>query len=476
MENDIQFVYGDKEIKVKKEHLKYSVLNYLRTIIKDKSSKEGCGGGDCGACTVIIGEFKNNKVEYRTINSCVTIIGSLNNKILITAKILSDLDVNPLQKAILSAHATQCGFCTPGVIMSMTAYYLNSNVFHRKVAINYLSGNLCRCTGYQPILDACEKVFESKTNQLSSSLIKLESKLKCLISNSIVSEYNGSYSSPKSVSALNKLLCDIDNFEFIGGGTNIIPEYPKSQINSINFISLSEVDEMKHLIEDEEYLYIGGSVSIEDTIDFIGSHYFEAKEYLNRFAAMQIRNTATFGGNLANGSPISDSSIMFMAMNAELIIGSATGERKILCSDFFIDYKSTKLKTKEYIKTILIPKDKERFFKIIKNSKRFHDDISICSVSFSGVFLNEKISEAIICINGMDSVPRRASLVEKMINNKNINEISQHMIYKLIDKSFNPLSDTRASSVYRLQIASSSIYRFLMELKLKEGLRISDYA
>ncbi len=328
--NKVQFIFENKLIELKNPDPNQTILNFIRDKLKKTGTKEGCAEGGCGACTIVLGELENKKIKYKAINSCISFTPTLHGKQLIVVENLVSKNgtYHPVQEAMAKYHASQCGFCTPGFVMSIFAMSKNKKNNNKDDIKDAISGNLCRCTGYRPIIDAAKNIKKKYSDEFYKN-------------------------SKKTINLLKKI-------------------HSKSNIKELNFIK----------IKNNEIIF-GSTTPLIEVEKFILKYYPDFNNILRRYGSVQIRNVGTIGGNIATASPIGDTLPLLLSLNAKIIIQTKKGNKQIFLNNFFIKYRKTKLKKGEFIKSIIIPIYKNHNFKAYKISKRFDDDISSVCASFN---------------------------------------------------------------------------------------------
>ena len=457
-----------------------TVLEWLRAS-QLVGTKEGCASGDCGACTAVVGELtiKDNikVVEYKSINTCIALAFSLIGKHLITVEGLKEGEVlHPVQKAMVIENGSQCGFCTPGFVMSMFAMYHNEDTVSLPKINEALSGNLCRCTGYKPIIAAAFSVFNEENEKPLDYYQKNQEKIiKSLISindNENISlifkgdKNNLSYDAPSNADELANILINNDSAKIVAAGTDLNLEITQSLNEFSHIVSVNGVKELQVINDGEFELEIGSAVSYQRATSSLVKYWPDLEAYLHRFASLPIKNWATIGGNIANASPIGDMSPVLIALEAKLKLRKESKVRIIALEDFFVTYKKTVLEKGEFIESIIIPKpDKNEHLIAHKISKRFEDDISGVCMAIN-VRLNDDLPSSVkIALGGMSGIPQRALGLEKVVlDNWNDENIAQ-LAYGAIKNEFSPLNDVRASSEYRLKVSANLVKKSILILK-----------
>lgn len=460
-----------------------TVLNYLRTRVGKTGTKEGCGSGDCGACTVVLGEREGEHIRYQTVNSCLTFVSTLHGKQLLTVEDLKAKDgsLHPVQQAMVDFHGSQCGFCTPGFIMSMFALSKNKPAAKQPDIFEALAGNLCRCTGYRPIVDAAKTIAEQPQliDQFSRYETDILAKLDKIETDTLVT-LNGNDKvcfSPVSSDELATLLVEHPDAQLLAGGTDLALQVTQFYRELPKMIYVGNVRDMKQLTEDDEQLVIGAARSLSDSFEALSRVFPDMGELLHRFASLQIRNQGTLGGNVANASPIGDAPPVLMALNARLVLRKGEIRRELPIGDYFLDYKKTAQQTSEFIEQIIVPKPQpDQHFKVYKLSKRLDDDISAVCGAFNLTITDGLITDARIAFGGMAAVPKRATACEQALLNQPWNHATVKAAMKALTGDFEPLSDFRASKEYRSKTATNLLYKYFLEQQsLQLETRVTSY-
>ena len=465
IKNEIEFILNDELIKINNVDTNVSVLNYLRIDKRLTGTKEGCASGDCGACTAIIAELKNNKLEYKAINTCIMFLYSLHGKQLITVEHLSNSKLHPVQQSMVDNHGSQCGFCTPGFVMSMFGMYKDKVKPSNQNIDEYLAGNLCRCTGYNSIKKAAKKMYsygrKDKFSKNENKIIKLLKKIKH--NDILISKNNNKFYIPLNLKNLIQYTQNNKQYKFVTGGTDIALEVTKKNNNINSLIYLGNNKDLNYIKIKENYINIGAATPINKIIPILKKYYPSFADMFDRYGSTQIRNVASIGGNLGSASPIGDSLPALLALNAKLILQSKN-QRLLDIKDFFKAYRKTALKNKEFIKEIRIPILKNHIFKCYKISKRIDDDISSLFVAYLMKLKNNIIIDINIAYGGMDSIPNFAFKTQKYLIGKEFNLKNIAQSKQIIEKDFNPLTDVRASSSYRKLVSKNLMDRLFLEI------------
>ncbi len=480
----ISFVLDEKivEIDFSKNHdLKptTTVLNYLRSVRGHKSVKEGCAEGDCGACTIAITELdENNKLSYKSITSCIVFLPMIHGKQLITTENLACKPANfeqlhPVQEAILKHHGTQCGYCSPGMLMSMFVLYKNHQNPSIKTIEDALTGNLCRCTGYNSIRKAAKEACSHYNNDHFSDnegkTIELLKSIKENSSDLEIATEQQTYFRPLTIKKALLIRKEYPKAIIINGASEVALRQTKNNEKFKEILDLSGLDELKQIRFEKSYYRIGAGVSIEKFKNAFITEIPVINEALKNFGALQLRNLATLGGNIAAASPIGDTIPLLIALNAKLLLQNSDTERLINISDFIKSYRKTNIAKDEIIREILIPKPnkniKYRFYKI---SKRKGLDISTVSACF-GLKLDEAniIEEIVLVFGGMAEIVKNAKKTEEFLIGKNWNTDNIKKAGEILYDEFNPITDARSEAETRRIVIKNLLIKFWLDINQK---------
>ena len=474
--NIIKFILNDRIQEIHNPNPNETILNYIRLKLKKTGTKEGCAEGGCGACTIVVGELKKNNIIYKAINSCIAFTPSLEGKQLLVIEdlMLKNGSLHPVQSAMVNYHGSQCGFCTPGFVMSLFSMYKNNNSYDEKTIEESISGNLCRCTGYRPIIDAAKSLNNNKSDQFKKDKKKTIALLKKIRPKSIsINNQNKKYFAPRTVNELKKIIKKYPNLDFFSGGTDMSLIVTKQKKDLDNIIYLNSIDELNYIKENYKYIEVGATTPLRQFELFIKKYYSDFNIILKRYGSVQIRNVATMAGNIATASPIGDSLPLLLSLDASIAVESFNKKTILPLKNFFISYRKTKLKKGQFISSIRIPIFKKNIFKAYKISKRIDDDISSVCASFNLEIVNKKIKSIKIAYGGMAAIPKRAIYCEKVLLNSNFSEDIILKAQKCLEKDFQPINDMRASKDYRMEIAKNLLIKCFTEIKQNKLIRLN---
>ena len=452
-----------------------TLLEVLREDLGCTGTKEGCAEGDCGACTVVIGEAvatpAGEQLRYSAINSCIRLAHSVQGLALWTVEdlvhdpLIAHADpastVHPAQAAMVSCHGSQCGFCTPGFVMSLFGMYQNrvcqGQPITRELAQHDLSGNLCRCTGYRPILDAAEQMA-----QLPRALVDEAAVLAQL--QQLTPPAPTTYLAPRHLAELLQARAAHPQAQVVAGCTDVGLWVTKQFRPFDQVLDLSRVAELRRIEEEDEDLSIGAAATLTQAFAAMLALWPQLDEFAARFAGLPVRNAGTLGGNVANGSPIGDSMPLLIALRAQVVLASLRGERQLPLEDFYTGYRKNLLAADELLVRILVPKPRPgELLRAYKVSKRTDDDISAVCLAIQLQLQGGQVVSASIGVGGVAATPVRARQTEAVLAGQPWNASTLARAADALSAEFQPLSDMRASGSYRRALLANLLQRYWLE-------------
>jgi xanthine dehydrogenase small subunit len=485
----VRFLLDDELVELDDIDPNRTVLQFLREDLGRTGTKEGCAEGDCGACTVVVADLDltGKRVRARAVNSCIQLLPTLDGKELLTVESLDRDGLHPVQKALVDYHGSQCGFCTPGFVMSLFALYKGNADPGRRDIDDALAGNLCRCTGYQPIIKAAKAMYgEAPENGGwlhmpaggGSDEDERVRRLKSVASDQSLCVEWGSrrFFAPRSVDEMADLLELHPEAILLAGGTDVGLWVTKQHRDLEVVVYTGNVEGLLDAGLTDQYIDIGGAVTLTDAMPLIIGQYKALEELFVRFASPPIRNVGTLAGNIANGSPIGDSMPVLMALGAKLVLRRGAHQRTIALHDFYIAYQQTALRSAEFIERILIPLPNENeHVQSYKVSKRFDQDISAVCAAFRLRLEGGIVAEFCAAYGGMAEIPKRARHCEEALLGKEWNEAGVNAALDALGSDFTPISDMRSSSEYRSQVCRNLLRRFFLETTGASSERVYSY-
>ena len=457
-----------------------TLLEVLREDLRCTGTKEGCGEGDCGACTVVLAELQEGQLRWRAVNSCIRLAHSVDGLALWTVEDLAadDGTLHPAQEAMVQCHGSQCGFCTPGFVMSLFGMYQNhvakGEPVTRALAQEELSGNLCRCTGYRPILDAAQQMGQLPPARVDEQ--ELVQRLRELQAGD-----NGqaaTYLAPRTLPALLQARADHPKAQLVAGCTDVGLWVTKLHQRYEQVLDVTRCDDLRRIEHAGNKLAIGAAVTLQDAFDALAAERPQLKTFANRFAGLPVRNSGTLGGNIANGSPIGDSMPLLIALGATIVLASVRGERELPLEAFYTGYRRNVLAPDEVLARIQVPRptasEQLRAYKV---SKRFDDDISaVCLAVALQVDAAGAVTHARIGAGGVAATPARAVKTEAALLGQPWNDNTARQAAATLRAEFQPISDMRASAAYRSTVLGNLVRRFWLDTQGLQTIQIENLA
>ncbi len=463
MRDTISFTLNGKPVEVRNPDPTLTLLNWLRRECVLTGTKEGCAEGDCGACTIVVGD-SSRAPHWYAINACIAFLPMLDGKAIITVEGLArNGALHPVQKALVEHHGSQCGFCTPGFVMSLYAHYRNNGALDDATLNDTLAGNLCRCTGYAPIIRAAKAMRDYPTIEETLLAPRQERKMLALCMTDPLTNTIKRYFAPQNLDEMATLYLQYPDAIILAGGTDIGLWVTKKNAVLETLIDIGQLNGFKEIIQRQDGLHISAGASYHEVHEALFDLHPALGEIVRRLGSTQIRNTGTIGGNIANGSPIGDMPPPLIALGSELLLRKGDATRRLALEDFFIEYGKQDRQKGEFIEAVIVPKpDPAARFALYKISKRFDQDISALCGAFYARLDNNQITNIRIAFGGMAAIPARAKAAEAALLGKDWNEANIRAAMKALGDDFTPMSDMRASADYRQQAAQNLLLKFYL--------------
>ena len=496
MQNSLRFILNGKLVELQGFDPHTTLLAFVREQQRLTGTKEGCAEGDCGACTVVVGELTQDaagrdRVALAPINACIRLLPTLHGKAVFTVESLKAASgaLHPVQQAMVDCHGSQCGFCTPGFVMTLFALFKNETIPSRERTCEAIAGNLCRCTGYRPILDAAQVMHQRPADPVNTSCTPMErwlfepatgdapplpgeselaAELRALSGQGSlhIDSPEGEFIAPCDIIGLSASILANPGAWILGGGTDIGLWIAKALQTNPVIIYTGEVADLKRIEETDQGLRIGAAVPLERAFGAMNRHYAELAHVWTRFASWPIRSSGTLGGNVANGSPIGDSMPALIAIGAQVVLRRGDRQRTIALEELYMDYKKQSREPGEWVEAIVLPLRnavQSQRIASYKNSKRNEQDISAVCTAIAVAVDNGVVSHCRIAFGGMAAIPQRAEHAEQALLGGVWGESSVRAAMSALTLDFAPLSDMRASASYRMQVAQNHLLRFWLE-------------
>ena len=472
MRTSLKFVRNGRIVELAQVGVNETLLDYLRGRQRACGTKEGCAEGDCGACTVVLGTLcTDGTITYAPVNACITLLAMIDGKELVVVDDLSASGdaLHPVQRALVDHHGSQCGFCTPGFVMSLFALYHSPRAADRSTINDQLAGNLCRCTGYRPIVAAGLAVCTGSPDDRFTRHMADTARLLAAINDGkdLFIGSNGQFiASPASVSSLARLYTRHPDATLMAGATDTGLWITKQLCRLPKVICIGRAAGFDAIKATGNAIEIGAGATYAQAAAALAAIDDDLGEVVRRIGSTQVRSTGTIGGNIANGSPIGDTPPMLIALGATLHLRSGRVTRTMALEDFFIAYGKQDIGPGEFVEKITVPHLAEnQHLRCYKIAKRFDQDISAVLATFCITLAGRTVTQARIAFGGMAATPKRAAKTERAIAGLNIDdEAAFDKVLACLDDDFQPLSDMRASARYRLQTAQALLFKALHEV------------
>jgi xanthine dehydrogenase small subunit len=467
----LRFRFRGEDIALRQFSPRATVLDWLREEMGAKGTKEGCAEVDCGACTVVLARLRGGRLAYEPFNACILLLGQLDGAELITIEDLAaGRELHPLQQAMVDAHASQCGFCTPGIVMSLFAGYHSGQPMTYAGLCDQLAGNLCRCTGYRPIIAAAMETcngapadhFAATSQERAAALAALDDQRDVFVSGE-----GAFFAAPASLESLAALYARFPDTTLVGGATDVGLWITKQLRDLKRVIWLGRVAGLDGVGESADgALSLGATLKLEDAAPLLGAIHPDLSELLRRFGSKQVRASGTVGGNIANGSPIGDLAPALIALGGRVVLRKGDNTRAIPLEDFFIAYGKQDREPGEFVVAVEAPRlAPHQHYRALKVSKRLDEDISAVMLAVRVNLDGRRIVGARVACGGMAATPKRAVKAERALVGASLDEpATWRFAREAIGEDFTPLTDLRATAAYRKAVAANLLEKALVEI------------
>lgn len=467
MNASLQFRLNDQSVSLTNVGASDTLLDHLRIARRLTGTKEGCAEGDCGACTVLLGRLTAAGLVYEPVNACIRLLASCHGCHVVTIEHLHGPDggLHPVQRAMVDHHGSQCGFCTPGIVMALYGLWMTDPQADIARIERALQGNICRCTGYEPIIKAALAAGRAGGQAQDALAIERATVARALaaIPRGRVDLTNGTERAiiPADTDDLAALLADHPKATLVAGATDVGLWVTKFMRDISPAIFIGHL--MKEISVSEDEIRLGAGVTYSEAAPLIAEHLPDALDYWLRIGGWQVRNMGTIGANIANGSPIGDTPPLLIALDARIVLRHGATRREIALQDFFIDYGKQDRAPGEFVETVIIPTQGRSIIAAYKITKRRDSDITAIAAGFCVTVEHGMITQVRIAFGGMAATPKRAAKAEAALRGQPFARDSFEAAARAVEDDFDPMSDWRASADYRRLVASNLFRRFWLE-------------
>lgn len=466
---EIRFLLNDRPVTLSGVAATDMLLDHLRLDQRLRGTKEGCAEGDCGACTVLVGRLGSGGLNYAPVNACIRPLATADGCHVVTVEHLRGADggLHPVQRAMVDHHGSQCGFCTPGIVMALYALWMEAPHPTEAQIERALQGNLCRCTGYAPIIRAglamggygTSDPFQAERAHVADQLAEWQDGARVE-----VAKGDSRAILPASVDDLAALLVEHPQARIVAGATDVGLWVTKFLVDMPMALFIGHLDGLRQITQTDDALHFGAMVSYEDARAPLLAQFPHMARFWDRIAGWQVRAMGTLGGNIANGSPIGDTPPPFIALGARLVLRRGDTRREIALEDFFLDYGKQDRAPGEFVESVILPRPSpDTLLAAYKISKRREDDISAVAAGFAFTVTDGTIRTARLAFGGMAATPKRATRTEAALTGQPFTLETLQTAAQMLPQDFTPLSDMRASADYRMRAAQNLLTRFWHE-------------
>jgi xanthine dehydrogenase small subunit len=423
--------------------------------------------------------MKDGRLVYEPVNACIQLLGQCDGRDIVTVDDLAEGDsLHPVQQAMVDHHGSQCGYCTPGIVMSLFTLYHAGIKADRGAVNDWLAGNLCRCTGYRPIADAALSAIDGKPRDALAARISETTKLLAAMRDGedlFMGSADRFFAAPATVKSLARLCAKHPDATIVSGATDVGLWITKQLRDLPKIIHTGRAEDFAGITTSAKALRIGAGATYADAFEALAAIDPDMGEILRRLGSKQVRASGTIGGNIANGSPIGDSPPLLIALGTQLELLNGTRKRSMPLEDFFIDYGKQDRARGELVSAVTVTKlAADQHFRAYKISKRFDQDISALLGAFRITLTGGKVSDARIAFGGMAATPKRAKATEAALAGISPDDEAAVMLAaKALETDYRPISDMRASAGYRMQVAKNLVVKAMAEIAGGRGTRVA---